>query len=123
MEKALRKWSIIGVFVIIALAGFWHFLYDLLPCGLTAAISPVNESPWEHAKLFFVPAIIWYVIMYFAVGNAFPNYIFAHSIALLIMPVFMLLFYTLYSSFLEETFVFDMINSVHHDRAGVVCRL
>lgn len=32
-----------------------HFLYDLLPCAVTALISPVNESIWEHLKLIFWP--------------------------------------------------------------------
>lgn len=114
MQDKLKKWSIIGVFVVFALAVFWHFIYELLPCDFIGAISPVNESPWEHVKLFFVPAILFYVVQYFIIGKEFPNYIFAHSIALLIMPIFMLLFYYTYKTLLpiEETFVLDMINSV-----------
>lgn len=32
-----------------------HFLYALLPNPLTALISPVNESLWEHVKILFWP--------------------------------------------------------------------
>ena len=34
-----------------------HFLYDLLPNPLTALISPVNESVWEHLKLLYWPTL------------------------------------------------------------------
>lgn len=114
MHKKLKTWSIIGVVVVFGLAAFWHFLYDLLPSGLIGAIAPVNESPWEHAKLFFIPAIIYYIILYFIAGRKYPNFLFAHSVALLIMPIFMLLFYYAYSSLMpgKETFVFDILNSL-----------
>ena len=35
-----------------------HFLYDLWPNAITALISPVNESVWEHFKLLFWPTLI-----------------------------------------------------------------
>lgn len=113
MKTNLKKWSIIGVFIVFGLAAFWHFLYDLIPCDFVGAISPVNESPWEHAKLFFVPAILYYIVLYFIEGKNFPNFIFAHSIALLIMPIFMLLFHYAHNALLpmEETIVLDLINS------------
>ncbi len=45
--------------IIAALAGSaLHFLYDLLPTPLTALISPVNESVWEHLKLLFWPMLV-----------------------------------------------------------------
>ncbi len=108
----LKTWNILGVAIIFILAAFWHFIYNLLPNNFIGAISPVNESPWEHVKLFFVPAILFYILQYFVAGRYYPNYIFSYSIALLIMPVFMLLFYYLYSSVIDETFIFDIINSI-----------
>lgn len=47
------------VTVIASLAGTaLHFLYDILPSPLTALISPVNESVWEHLKLLFWPILV-----------------------------------------------------------------
>ncbi len=89
----LRRWSIIGVFVIFALAGLWHFLYEWLPCGLTAVLAPVNESPWEHAKLFFAPAVIYFLIGRLTVGRDYPNFTFAHAAVLPFMPMLMLALY------------------------------
>lgn len=110
-EKKLKIWSIVGVFAVFGLALGWHFLYsDIVRIGFTAAIAPVNESPFEHAKLFFMPAVIWYVILYFIVGSKFPNFVFSHAAALVIMPAFMLAAYYIYSQFLKETIVLDIIN-------------
>jgi len=52
-------------------------------------------------------------VQYFAVGRKFPNFVFAHSVALLVMPVFMLLLYYAYSRLLgiEESLVLNLINS------------
>ena len=35
-----------------------HFLYDLRPALLTALLSPVNESLWEHLKILYWPCLI-----------------------------------------------------------------
>jgi hypothetical protein len=111
-KKKLKIWSAVGVFAVILLAAGWHFLYsDVVRNGLTAVLAPVNESPWEHAKLFFMPAIIWYVILCFIAGREFPNFVFSHALALVIMPAFMLAAYYIYSQFLKETIVLDIVNS------------
>jgi hypothetical protein len=118
MDKKLRRWSIIGVFVTFALAGGWHFLFELVPCGFVAAIAPANESPWEHAKLFFMPALIWYLVQYFIVGKHYPNFIFAHSIALLVMPSLVLLLYYAYVPLTGESLAANLINSFAAISAG-----
>ena len=75
------------------LAALWHFLYEWLPCGFLSVFCPVNESPWEHVKLFYLPPLIWYVVMCFAAGMRYPNYAFACAVSLLVMPALMLLIY------------------------------
>jgi len=108
----LLRWGIAGAVLITALSFLWHFLSGLFPCRLTALISPVNESPWEHAKLFFLPALLFFFVEYAFIGHKYPNYLFAHAIALSIMPLFMLGLYSVYSSFVNETFLLDILNSV-----------
>lgn len=34
-----------------------HFVYDLLPCPVTALFAPVSESIWEHSKLIYWPSL------------------------------------------------------------------
>lgn len=111
-EKKLKVWSIAGVFITFLLAAGWHYLYsDVIKSGVTAAIAPVNESVWEHAKLFFMPAIIWYVILYFIVGRKFPNFIFSHAVVLPMMPAMMLLLFYAYQLVLPESLAIDIIIS------------
>lgn len=50
------KKQLILTFVCAALAGSGlHFLYSLAPNPVTAVFSPVNESLWEHLKIFYWP--------------------------------------------------------------------
>lgn len=35
-----------------------HFVYDLLPCTVTALFAPVSESLWEHVKLLYWPSLV-----------------------------------------------------------------
>lgn len=52
-----KKRVIIG-FVLAALAGTaLHFLYSFFPSPLTALLSPVAESVWEHVKLVYFPGL------------------------------------------------------------------
>ena len=57
------KKLIVPVFVCAVLAGVGlHFLYARFPCTLSALLSPVCESLWEHIKLIYWPylaAALW----------------------------------------------------------------
>ncbi len=57
-RKSRRRAYVIAA-VVTALAGrALHFLYDVLPNPLTALVSPINESVWEHLKLLFFPTLV-----------------------------------------------------------------
>ena len=111
-HRALRRWCITGVFVVMGLATLWHFIYEWLPCGFLSVIGLVNESPWEHVKLFFIPPLIWYIVVYFAAGRRYPNFVFAAAVSLVLMPAFMLALYGVYSQFLEETLLLNIANTL-----------
>ena len=50
------KKLIVPVFVCAVLAGVGlHFLYARFPCTLSALLSPVRESLWEHIKILYWP--------------------------------------------------------------------
>ena len=111
-HQHLKNWSIAGIFVIFALAGLWHFLYTWLPGPLTAVLSPVNESPWEHTKLFFMPALIYFTIGRLTAGKAYPNFIFAHAAVLPLMPLLMLGIYGLIRAFGIKSLMVDLVNTL-----------
>ncbi len=109
--RQLRTWHIFGAFIIFALAALWHFVYAWIPSGVTAVIFPVNESIWEHAKLFFFPALIFFIIEYIAVGKKFRNYIFAQSLSIFFMTgITFGLFYLYRDGFgIAESLLIDII--------------
>ena len=50
-----RFWLAFGI-AVLAGTGL-HFLYDVCPVPLVDLFAPVNESVWEHLKLFFWPTL------------------------------------------------------------------
>ena len=50
-----RFWLAFGI-AVLAGTGL-HFLYDVCPVPLVGLFAPVNESVWEHLKLFFWPTL------------------------------------------------------------------
>lgn len=50
-----RFWLAFGI-AVLAGTGL-HFLYDVCPAPLVGLFAPVNESVWEHLKLFFWPTL------------------------------------------------------------------
>ncbi|MEX1376544.1 MAG: DUF6512 family protein [Eubacteriales bacterium] len=110
-NKKLLTWQIAGVFAVFTLAAIWHFVYAQVPYKALAVIFPVNESPWEHVKLFFFPAVILYLVQYIFVGKEYKNFAFAHALALLIMPAVMFAMFYGYRLILgiEEKLLYDII--------------
>lgn len=110
-NKKLRNWTIAGIFIIFMLAALWHFVYDWIPSGVSAVIFPVNESPWEHVKLFFFPAIILYVLQYILIGKKYKNFIFSHGLMLVLMPALTLGLFYFYRNALniQESLMIDIM--------------
>lgn len=60
-----KKIKIISTIICVLLTFPFHFVYDLWPNVITACFFPINESIWEHMKLFIIPAIIGFVVEMF----------------------------------------------------------
>ena len=60
MKRSIELWQLMG-FAVTSLGGtLLHFLYELTDEAIwIAPFSGVNESTWEHMKLFFWPAFIF----------------------------------------------------------------
>ncbi len=92
------------VFLLTSLAGTaLHFLYDILPTPLTALISPINESVWEHLKLLLLPMVVGALFLSRGKNNK-ERFWSSFFIALLASPVLLLLlFYGLKAIGLDST--------------------
>ena len=63
-KKILIITGVVSLFTF-GLAALWHFIFAIAPSNFMALIFPLNESPWEHVKLLFFPAILGYAVLYF----------------------------------------------------------
>ena len=71
------KKNIIAFFIISIAGVISHFIYEWTGDNVLAGLFfPVNESIWEHLKLIFYPALIYFTAEYFIRGEDIPqNYI------------------------------------------------
>jgi len=56
-----KKVKTIGAIIWIFLTFISHFMYTLFPNAIIASFFPINESIWEHMKLFVTPAIFTFI--------------------------------------------------------------
>ena len=75
MDKRLTRLQVAG-FVWTSLAGtLLHFLYDISGKNeLVALFSAVNESIWEHMKLFFFPTVLFALMQNHFLGSEYKNF-------------------------------------------------
>ena len=70
MNRSLYLWQIAGFLFVSIIGTLLHFTYDLSTQNLAVALfSAVNESVWEHMKLFFFPVVFFALIEYFFWGK------------------------------------------------------
>jgi len=81
MEQKLKNWEIFGIFFLIIVGSFFHFLFELSNYNIVvAAFAAVNESVWEHLKLAFFPLLIFSLIEYNFIKDLTRNFIIARAI-------------------------------------------
>lgn len=108
----VKRWSIGGFFAIVLLGFLYHYLYEWShKCVLIAALTPVNESVWEHLKLGLWAVISFSVVEYFALGKEINNYFFSKAVGVLIISFTILLVFYTYTMFLNRTIVLLDISS------------
>lgn len=101
MDSKRVRWQIAG-FLFTAVAGTaLHFLYDLSGQNVVSAlISPVNESIWEHMKLLYFPMLLFALVEYRRIGREIPGFWCAKAagmvLGLILIPV---LYYTAAGAF------------------------
>jgi hypothetical protein len=79
----LALWDIGCVFWVALIGSLLHFAFELTdywtPMALIAA---VNESAWEHTKMYFWPGLVWAVVQYTYTRDYANNYWFGKAIML-----------------------------------------
>jgi len=110
MKKSARKWELIGIIFIVILGGILHFAFEWSgewrPLALIAA---VNEGVWEHLKLGFWPALIYFLIEYGYISKSTSNFLIAKAIGIYLIPITITALFYLYTAFVEDMLVADLI--------------
>ena len=98
MDKKYIIYEAVGFIVTSLAAAGLHFLYAALPCTLTALISPVNESVWEHVKIVFYPFLMWSIIELIVLHPADKRaFLGAKCVGLALLPIVLIVFFYTYS--------------------------
>ena len=63
MGKRLFYWELAGALFTAAMGTLLHFVYDWTgQSPIAAPLAAVNESTWEHMKLFITPWVLWSLV-------------------------------------------------------------
>lgn len=109
-KKEIMIWQIVGAIVIFGVGALWHFMYEWIEIPALGWFFPVNESVWEHVKLMFWPALIYYTIEGIFLWKKTNNYILAKMYVFYFTPaVNIIFFYTYTGATGYENFIIDSI--------------
>lgn len=96
-----KKNNIIAFIVIGALGTLMHFVYEWSGENpIVGVFAPINESIWEHQKLLFFPALVYFAAEYFSFGKRIQNYIAASALGIFLGIAFTITVFYLYSGIL-----------------------
>lgn len=106
MNNKVKHWKLTGAIITVVFGSLLHFMYDWLGRSTIAAIiSPVNESPWEHLKLLFIPMLVFGIIEYFAYGKTDKGFLFSKVAGIVVgIATILIIFYT-YSGIIGDSFL------------------
>lgn len=96
-ERQLLLWEVAGCVWIMAASSLLHFVHELSGFNtVAAAFGSVNESTWEHLKLFFWPGLVFALVQYRWVKSYAKNYWLAKAAGLITTPIVVVASFYLY---------------------------
>ncbi len=114
MNKRLFKiLEISGVFVIYLIASLLHFVYDLSNGSvLSILFGAVNESVWEHIKIFAVGYVFWAMVELLIIKPPFKKFVVAKTISLYFLSVSIPAFFYFYNLFTSDAIlILDLLSA------------
>lgn len=113
MDNRLKRLEIVGVFFVFISGTLLHFLYDWSNGSMLGVLfGSVNESVWEHIKIFAMPYIVWSVIELACSIPYFRQFIVAKVLGLYLLCGLITGFFYLYTMILGRHVLFIDITSV-----------
>lgn len=110
--KKFRVLEIVGAPVIFLIACALHFVYDLSSgSALSILFGAVNESVWEHIKIFAVGFTLWSLIELLWLKPAFKKFVTAKAFSLYFLSLSIIIFFYGYNIFTESPILWLDITS------------
>lgn len=102
-----------GAVIVFIITIFLHFLYDLYPTSLTALLGSVNESIWEHMKIFAIAYVVYgFTELLWARPNL-KRFAVAKAMGLYVMVLVIPAIYYSYTFFIRKPFlIIDLLTGL-----------
>lgn len=96
-KRAVLLWEVAAFFIIMIGASALHFAFELSGFSEPVAVfASVNESTFEHLKLFFWPALAVALVEHAYVKDKVNNYWWGKSLAMLAAPIAIIISFYFY---------------------------
>ena len=92
-EKLFKRLEIAGAFIVFIIASLLHFIYDLNPNVLTSLFGAVNESIWEHIKIFTIAYLFYGFIELLWAKPEFKRFVVAKTAGVIVQGSLIPLYY------------------------------
>ena len=103
-KSKLLLWEFGCVFWICFAGSSLHFAFELSDYWTPMAfIAAVNESVWEHLKIYFWPGLLYALVQYTYTRNIANNYWLGKVVALVVTPVVITISYHAYMEWILST--------------------
>lgn len=111
--KKFKKLEILGVFICYIMACLLHFLYGWINGNVWGIIfGSVNESVWEHIKIFTMPYLFWAGIELAIVRIPLKKMMVAKIVGIYTIIFSIISYFYTYTFFTKKTIlIFDLICS------------
>lgn len=105
------QWEVFGFFFIFFLGALLHMFYEWSNGNLiVGALTPVNESIWEHLKMVFLPGVVLLVLeVVFCKEITFPSLILGKTLGIYIMCGTILGGFYFYTLFIHHVLIIDIL--------------
>ncbi len=112
MKTKLMKMESFGIIFTFAIGTLLHFCYEISNHSVwSILIAAINESVWEHIKIFVFPYLFWAIIEICYLRIPMKKTIVAKTISVYIFAVITILFFYTYSGILgHSVLIIDIIS-------------
>jgi hypothetical protein len=103
-SRKLLAWEIACIFWIAFAGSLLHFAFELSEYWRPLAVmAAVNESAWEHVKMYFWPGLLFALAQYTYTRHLARNYWLGKAVALAVTPLLILIAYFSYMAYVSSS--------------------